>query len=163
MPEKVYLIFHPTRLAFLKWYLAAFLIIVTGIFIILNAFDFLKYLIIPKEYSVYTIFIPFIGIVFIIIAGLLRKLDTYIITNFRVIERRGLLNIKEDSVNWEKISNYTLSQSMIDRLFNIGTIRLYSMGGIEEEAEVTIKKVSNIHKIKAFLDKLIERKQGPVV
>ena len=164
MPEQTYLIFHPTRLAFLKWYLIALIFILVGIFIILSAFAIIKFgLTVPKDYSLYTILIPFIGVVFIIIAGLLRKVDTYYITNYRIIEKRGIINIKEDSINWEKISNYSLTQSAIDRLFNIGTIRLYSMGGIEEEAEVTIKRAPHIHKIKALLEKLIERKQGPVV
>lgn len=163
MPEQTYLIFRPTRLAYLKWYLIALVIIIIGVIISLSAFEIIKIgLAIPKDYSIYTIIIPFIGIVFILIVGLFRKVDTYYITNFRIIERRGIFNIKEDSINWEKVSNYSLNQSFIDRIFNIGTIRLYSMGGIEEEAEVTIKKAPNIHKIKALLDKLIERK-GPVV
>jgi len=162
MPEQTYLIFHPTRLAFLKWYLIALIIIAVGIFIILSAFEIIKVVTISKDYSLYTIFIPFTGAIFIIIAGLLRKVDTYYITNYRIIEKRGIISIKEDSINWEKISNYSLTQSAIDRLLNIGTIRLYSMGGIEEEAEVTIKRAPHIHKIKALLEKLIERK-GPVV
>jgi uncharacterized membrane protein YdbT with pleckstrin-like domain len=163
MPEQTYLIFRPTRLAYLKWYLIALIIILVGIVVSLSAFEIIKIgLTIPKDYSIYTIIIPFIGIVFILIIGLFRKVDTYYITNFRVVERRGIFNIKEDSINWEKISNYSLNQTAMDRIFNIGTIRLYSMGGIEEEAEVTIKKAPNIHKIKALLDKLIERK-GPVV
>ena len=163
MPEQTYLIFRPTRLAFLKWYLIASIIILIGIVITLSAFEIIKIgLTIPKDYSLYTIVIPLMGIVFLIIVSLFRRVDTYYITNFRIIERRGIFNIKEDSINWEKISNYSLSQSVVDRIFNVGTIRLYSMGGIEEEAEVTIKKAPNIHKIKALLDKLIERK-GPVV
>lgn len=164
MPEQTYVVFHPTRLAYLIWYLISLIFIVVGIFVILSAFEVIKFgLTVPKGYNLYTIFIPFIGVIFIVIAGLLRKVDTYRITNYRIIEKRGIINIKEDSINWEKISNYSLTQSAIDRLFNIGTIRLYSMGGIEAEAEVTLKKVSNIHKIEALLDKLIERKQGPVV
>lgn len=163
MPEQTYLIFRPTRLAFFKWYLLALIIILIGVIISLSAFEIIKIgLTIPKDYSIYTVVMPFIGIIFIIIAGLFRRVDTYYITNFRIVERRGIFNIKEDSINWEKVSNYSLNQSFIDRIFNIGTIRLYSMGGIEEEAEVTIKKAPNIHKIKALLDKLIERK-GPVV
>ena len=163
MPEQTYLIFRPTKLAYLKWYLIALAIIIIGVIISLSAFEIIKIgLTISKDYSIYTIIIPFIGIVFILIVGLFRKVDTYYITNFRVVERRGIFNIKEDSINWEKISNYSLNQTAMDRIFNIGTIRLYSMGGIEEEAEVTIKKAPNIHKIKALLDKLIERK-GPVV
>lgn len=163
MPERTYLIFHPTRLAFFHWYLLAVIVIVIGIAIVLSAFEIIKVgLTFSKDYVAYTIFIPFIGVIFMIIAGLLRKVDTYYITNYRIIEKRGIVNIKEDSINWEKISNYSLTQSAIDRLFNIGTIRLYSMGGIEEEAEVTIKRAPHIHKIKALLEKLIERK-GPVV
>ena len=163
MPEQTYLVYHPTRLAFLKWYLIALIFIIAGVFVILSAFGIIPFnLPIPKDYSIYTVFIPFIGLVFIIIAGMFRKVDTYYITNFRIVERKGIVNIKEDSINWEKISNYSLTQSAIDRLFNVGTIRLYSMGGIEEEAEVTIKRAPHIHKIKALLEKLIERK-GPVV
>jgi len=165
MPEQTYLKFHPTKLAYLEWYLLALITIGIGIFIILSVYGLIPVkLPIPKEYNIYTVFIPFIGLVFIIIAGLLRKVDTYYITNYRVIEKRGIFNIKEDSVNWEKVSNYSLSQSAIERLFNIGTLRLYSIGGAEDvEAEIVIKKAANIHKIKALLDKLIERKQGPVV
>lgn len=163
MPEQTYLIFRPTRLAYLKWYLIAFAIIITGIIVSLSALEIIKIgLTIPKDYGLYTLVIPLIGIVFLLIIGMIRRMDTYYVTNFRIIERRGLFNIKEDSINWEKVSNYSLNQSFIDRIFNIGTVRLYSMGGIEEEAEVTIKKAPNIHKIKALLDKLIERK-GPVV
>jgi len=163
MPEQTYLIFHPTRLAYLKWYLIALIFIIIGIFIIISVFGVINFkLPIPKDYNIYTVFIPFIGLVFIIIAGLLRKVDTYYITNYRIVEKRGIINTKEDSINWEKISNYSLTQSAIDRIFNIGTVRLYSMGGIEEEAEVTIKRAPHIHKIKALLEKLIERK-GPVV
>lgn len=161
MQEKIYLKFHPTKLAFLKWYLLAFIIIIVGIFVILNAFEILKFVIISKDYTFYTIFIPFIGVVFIIVANLFRRDDTYYITNYRIIEKKGIINIKEESINWEKVSNYSLTQTALERLFNIGTISLYSVGGIDT-AEVTIKKVPNIHKINAFLDKLIERK-GPVV
>ena len=163
MAEQIYLRFHPTRLAYLKWYLLAIIFIGIGILVILSAFSIVPFKLIPNEYSLYTFFIPFIGIIFIIIAGLMRKIDTYIITNYRIIEKTGIVDIKEDSINWEKISNYSLSQSATERLFNVGTIRLYSMGGgIEDkEAEVIIKRVSNIRKIEALLDKLIQRKPYP--
>ena len=163
MVEQTYLVFRPTRLAYLKWYILSLAIIIIGIVVILSAYEMIKVgITVPGEYSLYTLAIPFIGVVFLLLVSFMRKVDTYYITNFRIIEKRGLFNIKEDSINWEKVSNYSLNQSAIERVFNIGTIRLYSMGGIEEEAEVTIKKAPNIHKIKALLDKLIERK-GPVV
>ncbi|MFH1229623.1 MAG: PH domain-containing protein [Candidatus Aenigmatarchaeota archaeon] len=164
MVEKTYVRFHPTRLAYIQWYLLAFIFIGLGIFVILAAYDMLPIILsIPNEYAIYSFFIPVLGTFFIIIADLLRRDDTYTVTNYRIIEKRGIFNIKEDSVNWDKVSNYTLTQNIIDRLFSIGTIRLYSVGGADAiDAEVTIKKAPNIHKIKALLDKLIERK-GPVV
>jgi|WetSurMetagenome_2_1015567.scaffolds.fasta_scaffold809017_1 uncharacterized membrane protein YdbT with pleckstrin-like domain len=163
MVEQTYARFHPTRLAYIKWYLLSFIVIGLGIFVILIAFDLLPIkLPIPSSYAIYTIAIPFAGALFIIIADLLRRDDTYTITNYRMLEKKGIFNIKEDSVNWDKVSNYTLTQSAIDRIFNIGTLNLYSIGGADAKAEVTIKKAPNIHKIKALLDKLIERK-GPVV
>jgi uncharacterized membrane protein YdbT with pleckstrin-like domain len=158
MPEETYLIFHPTRLAFLKWYFVAFIVIITGIVFILSAFNIVS-LNIPflKDNVFYILIVPFFGTVFIIIAEVLRRVDTYVITNFRVIEKYGIINIKEDSISWEKISNYSLSQNAFDRVFKIGTVKLWSMGG-EGEPEVVIKKAAKIQKIRYLLDKLIQRK-----
>jgi len=154
MPEQVYAAFHPTRLAYFKFYFIGFLLILIEIAIFFN-FISVGFL---KNYEIYLLLLVPLGIFIWFIAEIKRKIDTYIITNYRIIEKRGIINIKEDSINWEKISNYSLTESAIDRIFNIGTIRLYSMGGIEEEAEVTVKRAPNVHKIKALLDKLIERK-----
>ena len=158
MPEETYLIFHPTRLAFLKWYFVAFIVIIAGIVFILSAFNIVP-LNIPflKDNVFYILIVPFFGIVFIIIAEVLRRVDTYVITNFRVIEKYGIINIKEDSISWEKISNYSLSQNAFGRIFKVGTVKLWSMGG-EGEPEVVIKKAAKIQKIRYLLDKLIQRK-----
>jgi uncharacterized membrane protein YdbT with pleckstrin-like domain len=159
--EKTYLVIHPTRLAYLKWYLIALFFILFGVFVISSVFGTIKFnLPIPKNYNIYTISIPSVGIIFIVIASLMRSVETYYITNYRMIEKKGIINIKEDSIYWEKISNYSLSQSAIERIFNIGTIHLHAMaGGMEDkEAEIVIKRVSNVHKIEALLDTLIKRK-----
>jgi uncharacterized membrane protein YdbT with pleckstrin-like domain len=161
MPEQTYLTFHPTRIAFLKWYLIAILFIAIGVFVIFSVYGLVGFsLPVPEDYKIYTLLIPFIGVIFILVADFSRKDDTYYITSHRIVERKGIFNIEEDSIEWEKISNYGLSQNMFDRIFNIGTIRLYSVGGAkDEEAEVVIRQVSNLQKIKALLDRLIERKR----
>jgi len=157
MPEKAFFGFHPSRLAFWKWYLVAIIIIIVGLILILSVFDIIPFDIpFIKDYVVYVSITPFIGIVFIIIAEILRHFDTYIITNHRIIERSGIINIKEDSINWEKISNYSLIQNAFDRMLGTGSINLWSMGG-EDEPEVTIKKSAHILKIRNLLDKLIQR------
>jgi uncharacterized membrane protein YdbT with pleckstrin-like domain len=136
---------------------------VFGGFVIFSVFGIIKFnLPIPKNYNIYTIFIPFIGIIFIVIASSLRGVETYYITNYRMIEKRGTININEDSIYWEKISNYSLNQSAIDRIFNVGTIHLHAIAGEvgDKEAEIIIKKVSNVHKIEALLNTLIKRKES---
>jgi uncharacterized membrane protein YdbT with pleckstrin-like domain len=158
MREKAYFGFHPSRLAFWKWYLVALILIITGLVFILSVFNIIPFSIpFIKDYAIYISIIPFVGIVFIIIAEMLRRCDTYIITSHRIIEKSGIINIKEDSINWEKISNYSLTQNAVDRIFGIGSIHLWSMGG-EIEPEVTIKKTAQILKIRNLLDKLIQRR-----
>lgn len=159
MREKAYFGFHPSRLSFWKWYLVAIIIILIGLILILSIFDIIPFSIqFIKDYALYISIIPFIGIVFIIIAEMLRRSDTYIITSHRIIERAGIINIKEDSINWEKISNYSLMQNAFDRILGTGSIHLWSMGG-EDEPEVTIKKSAQILKIRNLLDKLIQRRK----
>lgn len=156
MREKAFFGFHPSRLAFWKWYLVAIIPIIIGSILILSIFNIIPFSIpFLSGYVFYISIIPFIGIVFIIIAEMLRRCDTYIITSHRIIERSGIINIKEDSVNWEKISNYSLMQNVFDRIFGTGSIHLWSMGG-EDEPEVTIKKSAQILRIRNLLDKLIQ-------
>ncbi|OGI12185.1 hypothetical protein A3K64_02530 [Candidatus Micrarchaeota archaeon RBG_16_36_9] len=154
MSEQTYLIFHPTRLAFLKWYLISIFLITFGI----SLFVFVS---MPSPISSYTPYIllslSVIGLLLTLIAELLRKNDKYAITSFRIIEKSGIINIEEDSVYWEKLSNYELHQNAFDRIFNTGTIKLWSTGG-EEEPEVVIKKSPDIKRIRIVLDKLIQKR-----
>ena len=75
----------------------------------------------------------------------------------RIVEKSGIINIEEDSIYWEKVSNYEVSQNLFDRILKVGTIKLWSVGG-ENEPEVVIKKVSQVKKIRFLLDKLIQRR-----
>jgi len=155
MAEQTYLIFHPTRLAYLRWYIIAVFVIAVGILV------FLGVLPIPSAISNYNLyFLAFFsaaGTILIAIPEFLRKNDKYAITNFRVIEKRGIINIEEDSIYWEKVANYELTQDLFDRIFNIGTIRLWSTGG-EDNPEVIIKRAPQIKRIRLLLDKLIQKK-----
>ena len=154
MAEQTYLIFHPTRLAFLKWYLVSIFLITFGI----SLFFFVS---LPSSISSYNLYIlmSFVaaGLFLMLVSELLRKNDKYAITSFRVIEKSGIINIEEDSVYWEKLSNYELNQNIFDRIFNTGTVKLWSTGG-EDEPEVIIKKAPNIKKIRFLLDKLIQKR-----
>lgn len=155
MAEQTYLIFHPTRLAYLRWYVIAIFLIAIGLLVFLNALP------IPSSISNYNIYFLLtfasVGIILIGVAEILRKNDKYAITSFRIIEKRGIINIEEESIYWEKVSNYELNQDLFDRIFKIGTIKLWSMGG-ENNPEVVIKRAPQVNRIRFLLDKLIQKK-----
>ena len=157
--EKVYFGFHPSRLVYWKWYLLSLIIILVGSISLLSMFGIISLGIsISKEYDMYIFSaLPFVGLVPLLIAEILRRSDLYVLTNERIIEKTGIFNIRENSVEWRNVVNYTFTQSFAEKLFSIGTVRLYSAGGVEQEAELVIKKTSHIKRIKVFLDKLIQK------
>jgi len=155
MAEQTYMIFYPTRLAFLKWYIIAAFLFAVGVLVILGMLPLPSTI---SSYNVYffAVLIAF-GIVLTGIAEILRSHDKYAITNFRVVEKTGIISIKEDSIYWEKLSNYSLKQNFFERILNIGTIELWSVGG-EEAPEVILKSVPKVKRIKILLDKLIQKR-----
>ncbi len=158
MAEQTYLIFNPTRLAYFLWYFFSIIMIILGILLFFDIIPISSF--IPNYNIYFLIFLVAVGIILMGIAEILRKTDKYAITNFRIIEKRGIINIKEDSIYWEKVANYSLNQNLFDRIFRVGTIKLWSMGGGGEgmNPEVTVKKAPHVKKIRFLLDKLIQRK-----
>jgi hypothetical protein len=155
MAEQTYMIFHPTRLAYIRWYIIAVFLITFGVALFI--FSSSLPLVLSGSILYVLIFFAISGIILIVIAEILRKNDKYAITNFRVIEKRGIIKIEEDSIYWEKVANYELVQGLFDRIFKIGTIRLWSTGG-EDDPEVVIKRAPQVNKIRFLLDKLIQKK-----
>jgi uncharacterized membrane protein YdbT with pleckstrin-like domain len=155
MAEQTYMIFHPTRLAYIRWYIIAVFLITFGVALFI--FSSSLPLVLSGSILYVLIFFAVSGIILVAIAEILRKNDKYAITNFRVIEKRGIIKIEEDSIYWEKVANYELVQGLFDRIFKIGTIRLWSTGG-EDDPEVVIKRAPQVNKIRFLLDKLIQKK-----
>ncbi len=159
MPEKVVLVFHPSRLTYLKWYFFASLLMIFEILILLN------FVIIPEMYKFYfLIFLPIIALLVISILEIKRKTDIYTITDYRIVGKTGIFSISETTIPWNRISDYSIFQSFSDRLFKIGTLKIEGVSG-DEKPEIIIKKVPNLKKIKDIIETLIQRsrKYGPVV
>jgi len=158
MAENTYLIFHPARLAYFLWYFIAVIVIIAGISLFFDIIPISS--LIPGYNTYFLIFFVAAGIILMGITEILRRTDKYAITNFRIIEKKGIINIEEDSIYWEKVANYSLSQNLFDRIFRVGTIKLWSMGGGGEgiEPEVVIKKAPHVKKIRFLLDKLIQKR-----
>ena len=155
MAEQTYMIFHPTRLAFLKWYALSVLIIAASIaFFILSAdIEFL-----PADYRLYaTVILGIAGFSVIVMVEIKRHDDDYAITDERIVERTGLVSIKQDSIYWEKVSNFSIKQNLFDRLFGIGTVEIWSISG-DDEPQIVIKRASNFKKIVSILNRFAKRK-----
>ena len=159
MTERALFGFHPSRLVYGKWYLLSLGIIIIGLLLLLSFFGIIPFNItIFRVYDMYIFsMIPLIGLIPATIAEVKRKSDLYVLTDQRIIEKTGIFNIKENSMEWRNVANYTFTQSFSEKLFGVGTILLYSSGGVEHKAELMIKKTSHIKKIKVFLDKLIQK------
>jgi len=156
MPEKILMRFNPSRFGFWKWYLISIIIIVIEIMFLSNivSLGFLG----GSEFYLY-ITLTVMVIILIMISEIRKRIRVYTITNYRLIEKTGLFSVSETSVPWDKISNYTLTQNMLDKLFRIGTIYVEGIGG-DQVIGIGIKKVSNVIKIKGFIEALIQRSKG---
>ena len=149
MDEQTYMIFRPTRLAFAKWYAVGFLMIFLGA---------IAFLFIPDSLKLYSLlFLLATGAVSILIAEVMRRTELYAITSNRIVEKSGIVSTDEDSIYWEKMSNYSMKQNFLEKLFNIGTVELWAIGG-EDAPEIILKKVPNVKKVVAVLDKLIQKR-----
>lgn len=161
MPEKILMKFNPTRLAFFKWYLVSFILFVVW-FLLFFGFIKIGFLEMNKNYL---LALPLIGIILIIISEIRVKINRFFISNYRIIEKKGLISLKESSIMFDRISNYRINQNPIDKISNTGTIEIESAGG-SEAPEIVMKRVGNIKKIKILLDNCImeqKRVEGPVV
>ena len=66
------------------------------------------------------------AIVNIFIVDIHRRRFRYIVTNYRVIIREGL-KMKEEEITYDMISHIRIEQGILGRLFNFGTIILFSI------------------------------------
>lgn len=162
--EKTYLVMHPSRWKYVRWYLPAVLLIAAGISVIASEARFgIPQLLDLGGYSVYGFLVLMAGLLLFAIGGLARVSKTYYITSYRIIERTGIINTDENSVNWDRIANYSILQGAVDKMLNIGTIDFDAMTGeMDKDDKVRLAKVANLSKVKALLDGLATEKEAPV-
>jgi len=153
MPEQTLLKFYSTRLAFIKYYFLGILLVILAIVLYSGTIRFFSFL---DPYKINFLFLIPVGVVVVAVAEIKRISDVYMITNFRILERWGILAKNEESVPLEKIANYGIDQSVIGRIFGVGDISIESSGG-SAEPEIVIKKAPKVKSIKELLDKIIHK------
>ncbi len=159
MAEAIILKVSPTRLAFIKFYVLAILLLLVWIvlyFQILPKQVVSAYATALKQYSTYFLALPMFGAALVLFAEIKRGVRHYYLTNERLMEKRGIFSLSETSIRLERIANYSVRQSFLGRFFNVGTIIIESVGG-SEAPEIVMRGISNVSAVKKQLDTLIHR------
>lgn len=102
------------------------------------------------------IFLFFIGILIIILVELVRRGNTYFITNKRVIHEFTFLSRKISSTTYDKIQDIHMTQNIIERIFGIGTIHINTAG--THFIEIKFKGIKEPISIKRMLERYFMKK-----
>ncbi|MHA1276972.1 MAG: PH domain-containing protein [Candidatus Helarchaeota archaeon] len=104
------------------------------------------------------IFVSLIAFVILAVPALLQYFRWYRIyyriTDKRVTIRIGIFKIDEKNIMVEKIENYWIERTLIDRLFDTGDIIFHTEG---EAMEGDLKDVPRIHTVEKILTDLLSK------
>ncbi|NEP76738.1 MAG: PH domain-containing protein [Okeania sp. SIO3C4] len=91
-----------------------------------------------------------IGLIFLLVWWIKSKNTTLIVTDKRTILQQGLLSRYTNEVMHAHIRNIQVQQSMMERLFNTGTIKIASAG--TGDVEITVSGIPAPNRIKEVID-----------
>ena len=91
-----------------------------------------------------------IGLIFLLVWWIKNKNTTLIVTDKRTILQQGLLSRYTNEVMHAHIRNIQVQQSMMERFFNTGTIKIASAG--TGDIEITVSGIPAPNRIKAVID-----------
>ncbi len=145
--ERVLDIAFPSRLSLVKWYSAAFGLLIISI---------LSYRI-PVTFLPLTGFMlaAFIGaaLLLVLYAELRRRYEFLAITNLRVLHVKGLIARRFTDVVIDRISDMTYAQGLIGVVFNHGSISINTPGS--PDAKIVMHGVLYPEKRKQLIDSII--------
>jgi uncharacterized membrane protein YdbT with pleckstrin-like domain len=152
--EQVVMKIHQSRIIYFKYYFLA-LILIAAPFVL----GFLKInLPIPAAYVNYIYIAPITtaALIIIIFEISIRRNNSYI-TNYRVINSRGILKKTYDSCTFDKMVNVRVIQSFPQRILRIGTIDITTF----QRSEIILSSIPNPYKIERTIYNLIEKVKVP--
>ncbi|MEN4017917.1 MAG: PH domain-containing protein [Methanobacterium sp.] len=134
--EEVVFKTRPHFLMYLKSALIKFMVIVFIVYFFRDTMSLaaalqnfiINYVQVPLVQSVTIILLVLIFVLFLWIIGdlLSWKYTSYIITNTRIISKKGILRKKRSSIHFDKIQDIRVSQGIIERIIASGDIEIYS-------------------------------------
>ncbi|MDT8716774.1 PH domain-containing protein [Clostridium sp. 19966] len=92
------------------------------------------------------------------ILGLPISFTRYKLEGTRLYVSKGLFNTVEDELVMYRVLDVRLSRSLLDKIFRVGTITLYTAD--ETDRELLIEKVKNPKQVRDLISKLAEDERG---
>ncbi len=121
--ETTLLAARPSRIVVLRYYVAAVFLLVLTFF--LWFFDYLLPAL-PISRTTLTLggtaVLGFLFLLLLLVAELKRLTTKYVVTDFRVIRRDGILRKSENVMPYNKVERVQLSQGILERVLGIGTL-----------------------------------------
>jgi len=144
---------RPSRLISFKYYAAAVLLAILA-FLLWFFQSYLPDLPIGRATLVTWVsaFLIFLAIVSVIIAELRRFSTKYIITDFRVIRKDGIVRRHQNVMPYTKLERVQLTQGLLDRILGIGTVVLDT-----GEDQIPLSAVRDPRGIEAMIMSRIQR------
>ena len=91
------------------------------------------------------------------IGWLLRIGTYYLITDHRIVIRRGILSRRESSASIDRVQNVNTSQSFIERMLNTGSVDFDTAGSDAADADFTFVGIDDPHGLRDSLDTVTRR------
>ena len=120
---------HPHPLRFLSFYLGGLLLLVLGAFFFYPAI--------------------FVGLFIILLGELVRRAETFYITEVGVTHEYKFLSTFRKSAEYRRIQNVEVRQSIIENMFGIGNVHFDTAGS--DLAEVNFRGVGDPHRIEKMV------------
>ena len=87
-----------------------------------------------------------------LIVGWVRRISTlYTITDHRIVIRRGILSRKERSAHIDRVQNVNLNQTIMDRIFQVGTLDFDTAG--TEDSDFSFAGIADPSELRARIDR----------
>ena len=94
-----------------------------------------------------------VAAVLLVLAGLLKRIaTTYTITNRRLHIRQGIVARHVQQARLERVQNVSTSQSVLERILQVGTVDFDTAAAGTEEADFAFDGVSQPEKVMAAVD-----------
>jgi membrane protein YdbS with pleckstrin-like domain len=120
--ERTLMSMGPARAHFLRYYVGVVLLLVLTV--LLWLFNSLLPALVRTFTLPLTAFIALLVLVLLVLAEWKRASTRYVVTDFRIIKKHGILRRNETVVPYRQLERVVLHQGIIDRLLGIGSLSI---------------------------------------